>query len=149
MSQQSYEAPYIFGMHDPGAEQLLQNADKAGWVVVNHYIGHDPQDKSGVDFTPLTDQGVAVICRINNGREPGGAIPHSSLYEQFAQRVASFVAASNGCTHWVLGNEMNYAVERPGIVVDWSRHSSVDGPTPEQSDPYRHGIPVRYQHRTP
>ncbi len=144
MSQQSYEAPYIFGMHDPGAEHLMRNAGKPGWVVVNHYVGHDPQDLSGVDFTPLTDQGISVLCRINNGHESDGSIPHSSLYEQFAQRVANFIHASQGCTHWVLGNEMNYAVERPGIVVDWSRHSSVNGPTPQQSDPFRHGIAVRY-----
>ncbi|OUC07432.1 hypothetical protein RY27_14955, partial [Litorilinea aerophila] len=71
-------------------------------------------------------------------------IPHSSLYEQFAQRVANFVATSRGCKIWIIGNEMNYAVERPGIQIDWSRHPTIHGPTPEESDPMRRGLPVRF-----
>ena len=144
MTSKSYDAPYIFGLHDPGGEQLMLAAGKPGWVVVNEYIGHDPDDMTSADYSALSDLGIGVLCRLNNGREPDGTIPHSSLYEQFARRIANFISGSRGCNKWIIGNEMNYAVERPGIQVDWSRHGSILGPTPEQSDPFRHGIRVRF-----
>lgn len=144
MAERSYDAPFIFGLHDPGGERLMLSARRPGWVVVNEYIGHDPDDMTSADYSALSDQGVAVLCRLNNGREPEGTIPHSSLYEQFARRVANFVAGSRGCNKWIIGNEMNYAVERPGILIDWSRHGSIVGDTPEESDPFRHGIGVRF-----
>ena len=144
MTSTSYDAPYIFGLHDPGGEQLMLSAQRPGWVVVNEYIGHDPDDMTAADYSALSDLGIGVLCRLNNGREPDGTIPHSSLYEQFARRVANFISGSRGCNKWIIGNEMNYAVERPGIVVDWARHGSILGTTPEESDPYRHGIRVRF-----
>ncbi len=144
MTSKSYDAPYIFGLHDPGGEHLMLSARRPGWVVVNEYIGHDPDDMTSADYSALADLGIGVLCRLNNGREPDGTIPHSSLYEQFARRVANFISGSRGCNKWILGNEMNYAVERPGIQVDWSRHGSILGATPEESDPYRHGIRVRF-----
>jgi hypothetical protein len=58
--------------------------------------------------------------------------------------VASFVAASSGCKIWVIGNEMNYAVERPGVQVDWSRHASTRSTTPEGGDPLRRGLVTRF-----
>lgn len=144
MISMPYDAPYIFGLHDPGGEELMLAARRPGWVVVNEYIGHDPDDMASADYSALSELGIGVLCRLNNGREPDGTIPHSSLYEQFARRVANFISGSRGCNKWIIGNEMNYAVERPGIQVDWSRHGSVLGPTPEQSDPFRHGIGVRF-----
>ena len=41
-------ASYIFGMHDPGAEQLFKNASRTGWVVVSVQV--NPADFNG-DFT--------------------------------------------------------------------------------------------------
>ena len=119
-------------------------ACRPGWVVVNEYIGQDPNDTSSADYSALADAGIRVICRINSGREPDGTIPHSSMYDDFARRVANFVAGSQGCGNWIIGNEMNYAVERPGIQIDRSRHVSIQGATPEESDPFRHGIGVRF-----
>ncbi len=43
---------YIFGMHDPGAEQLSQNAGKTGWVVVAVQV--NPPD-SDSNFSALLD----------------------------------------------------------------------------------------------
>ena len=34
---------------------------------------------------------------MNNGYDPAGTIPHSSRYEDFAQRCANYAAASPGC----------------------------------------------------
>jgi N-acetyl-anhydromuramyl-L-alanine amidase AmpD len=139
-----YDSEYIYGIHEPGGEQLMLDAGFPGWVVFNEVVGCDPDDRSGIDFTSFSERGLGVICRLNHGHEPHGTIPHSSQYEQFARRVANFVAASRGCKIWVIGNEMNYAVERPGIQIDWSRHASVQGATPEQSDPLRRGLAVRF-----
>ena len=152
MPRSLIDSPYIYGIHEPGGETYL--ADPAGttteepvargWVLFTEAIGHDPEDRSGIDFTTFSNQGLGVICRLNHGYEPDGTIPHSSHYENFARRIANFVAVSRGCKIWVIGNEMNYAVERPGIQIDWARHKSHrDGPA-ENADPLRHGLAVRF-----
>jgi N-acetyl-anhydromuramyl-L-alanine amidase AmpD len=144
MTRPLFDTEYLFGLHEAGGEKLILDAGVSGWIVFNEAIGHDPADKSGVDFGRWSSQGLGIICRLNNGFPPDGTIPHSSLYEQFARRVANFVAASSGCKIWVLGNEMNYAVERPGVQVDWSRHASTRATTPEQGDPLRRGLVTRF-----
>lgn len=142
------DSPYIYGIHEPGGEQFMRSPDDAearGWILFTEAIGHDPDDRTGLDFSTFSNQGYGIICRLNNGYEPIGTIPHSSQYENFARRVANFVAISRGCKTWIIGNEMNYAVERPGIVIDWTRHagSRRDGP-PDAADPMRRGLPVRF-----
>lgn len=142
--QALFESDYLFGLCGAGGEHLMLDVGRPGWLLCAESVGHDPADRTGVDFTPYSSQGLGLICRITHAPEPDGTLPHSSLYEPFARRVAAFVRNSRGCHIWVIGNEMNYAVARPGIHIDWSRHASVHGPTPEQSDPARHGIPVRF-----
>ena len=139
-----HESDYIFGLYEPGGEHHMTEAGRTGWIVFSEAVGHDPDDRSGVDFSPFSDQGYGVICRINNGYEPDGTIPHSSQYEEFARRVANFVATSRGCKIWIIGNEMNYAAERPGIVIDWSRHRTKRTGAPDEADPNRRGVSVRF-----
>ncbi|MEM7131432.1 MAG: N-acetylmuramoyl-L-alanine amidase [Chloroflexota bacterium] len=138
------DSEYIFGIHEPGGEQHMLLAEKPGWIVFSEAIGANPSDLSGVDFRPFSDQHLGVICRLNHGYEPHGTIPHSSQYEAFSRRVANFVRTSMGCKIWIIGNEMNHAVERPGIQIDWSRHPSIFSDRPEQADPFRHGLAVRF-----
>ncbi len=104
--------PYIFGMHDRGAEHLLRS--KPGWVLVTEGIGADPNNHQGGDYTDLSSQGFGVIVRLNNGYGSAGTIPHSAEYDNFARRCGNFVQASRGCHIWIIGNEMNLANERPG-----------------------------------
>ncbi len=144
MAYQAVEPPYIFGLHEAGGEQLMPAARRPGWLLLDESIGHDPEARTGVDYSMYSEKGLGVLCRLNNGHEPEGTIPHSSLYRDFAQRVANFVEHSRGCDKWIIGNEMNFAVERPGITIDWSRHASARGGTPAESDPLRHGLPVRF-----
>ena len=144
MSRPLIDSEYIFGVHEPGGEQVMLTAGRPGWVLFTEAIGHDPADRTGMDFTTFSRQGLGVICRLNNGYEPAGTIPHSSQYEDFARRVTNFVAVSRGCKIWIIGNEMNYAVERPGIQIDWSRHATSRGGAPETADPMRHGLAVRF-----
>ncbi len=138
------DSEYIFGIHEPGGEQMMLSAGRPGWVLFTEAIGHDSDDYTGMDFTTFSNQGLGVICRLNNGYEPDGTIPHSSQYENFARRVANFVGVSSGCKTWIIGNEMNYAVERPGIQIDWTRHASSRGGAPEMADPMRRGLGVRF-----
>ncbi len=133
------DSPFIFGIHEPGGERHMRAAGRSGWILFSEVLGHDPQDLSGVDYTAYSDQDIGIIARLNHGYEPDGTIPHSSQYEAFARRVANFVNTSRGCKTWVIGNEMNYAVERPGIKVDWSRHASHRGGDPIEADPTRRG----------
>ncbi len=144
MTRPLLDTEYLYGLHEAGGEHLFLDAGRTGWIVFNEAIGHDPKDTSGADFTRWSELGLGVICRLNHGFPPDGTLPHSSLYEEFARRAANFVAASSGCKIWVIGNEMNYAVERPGVQVDWSRHASTRGSTPEESDPQRRGLVTRF-----
>ena len=71
--------------------------------------------RAAADYSRWADQGFGIIARLNNGYEPNGTIPLSSRYADFAQRCANFVRNSRGCHIWIIGNEMNFAVERPGV----------------------------------
>lgn len=102
---------HIFGMHDPGGEQLFINAQKTGWVTITVKV--NPPDSNG-DFTSLANANIGAIVRLNNGYSSDGTIPVSTQYDTFAQQCASFVASSRGAKIWLIGNETNFALERPG-----------------------------------
>lgn len=138
------DSPFIFGIHEPGGEQYMLEAARPGWIVFTESLGHDPEDRSGVDYSAYGERGLGIVARLNHGYEPDGTLPHSSMYEAFARRTANFVATSRGCKIWIIGNEMNYAVERPGVKVDWSRHRSVRGGPPQEADPMRRGLATRF-----
>ena len=103
---------YLYGMHDPGDWfGLLAGAGLNGWCLYTVAVGCDQNDRSG--------QGLGVpgliepLVRLNNGYAPAGTIPHPNRYADFAQRCANFVAASQGCTHWIIGNEIAMNWEWP------------------------------------
>jgi len=108
------QPPWIFGMHDPGAEGVIESKGKRGWIVFTEAIGHDPNDRSGKDFTPWTSRGHGVIVRLNNGYEGSGNLPFQNQYGNFAKRVANYIQASPGADIWILGNETNLPREWPG-----------------------------------
>ena len=112
---QAYNTPStIYGIHDPGGEHIMEECGVRGWIVFTHALGSDPKDMSGFDYRPWADKGHGILARLNYGYEPMGTIPYFHLCLDFARRCANFVAASRGCSRWIIGNEMNYAVERPG-----------------------------------
>lgn len=117
---------HIFGLHEPGGEQLMLDAGKPGWIVFSEEIGHDPNNFGGKDFTPWSNRGLGVIVRINHGYHPNGTLPISDLYEDFALRCANFVANSPGAHIWIIGNEPNFDIERPALA---SRNDG-SGPSP-------------------
>lgn len=122
MPRHAFESEFLYGLHDPGGEWIMRVAGCHGWVLFTEEIGFDPNDQGGSDrYAALSDEGFGVIVRLNRGYYPNGTIPHSTEYENFAQRCANFVRNSRGAKIWIIGNEMNYAAERPGVEIDWSR----------------------------
>lgn len=108
------ESAYIYGLHDRGGEDLmLHNGTAKGWVLVTEEIRANPNDKSGRSYKSLADKGFGVIVRLNHAYGNEGTIPHSSRYDNFAERAANFVQNSPGCHIWLIGNEMNLEREQP------------------------------------
>lgn len=105
---------YIFGLHDAGGEQLMLDAGRPGWIVITEELGADPQNHSGRDYRQWSDRGIGVIARLNHGYGDAGTIPGTGLQEIYSQRVANWVAASPGCSRWIIGNEPNHPNEWPG-----------------------------------
>ena len=111
---ESHFPKYFFGLHDPGGEDLMVDKQKQGWVLVTEELGADPHGPGGPDYRYLSNQGLGVIVRLNHGYGKKGTLPHSSRYDDFAQRCGNFVEGSKGCHIWIIGNEPNLAWERPG-----------------------------------
>jgi hypothetical protein len=108
------ESPFVFGMHDRGAEHLMQWAGKPGWVLVTEEVGCDPSDWGSRSYQDLNDKKHGIIVRLNHGYHDKGTLPRSNRYADFARRCGNFVERSKGCHVWIIGNETNLAVERPG-----------------------------------
>ncbi|MCB0165980.1 MAG: N-acetylmuramoyl-L-alanine amidase [Anaerolineae bacterium] len=104
----------IYGLHDPGGEHLMiVNGQAKGWVVVTEEIGSEANDRRSADYRTIADRGLGVIVRLNQSYGANGTIPREERYPEFAQRVANFVAGSQGAHIWIIGNEMNLEREQP------------------------------------
>ena len=133
---------YIFGIHDSGGEEYMRAARKPGWIVFSEVLGHDPNDLSGKDYTSFSRQGLGVIVRLNNGYYPQGTLPPSGEYANFARRCANFVSTSRGCSRWVIGNEMNYSIERAGTAAASGVRLHLDDSLAD--DPTLRSLPERF-----
>ncbi len=124
-----HESPYIFGLHEAGGEQHMSHAGRKGWLLFTEEVGSDPSDRTGRNYSHWASAGYGVMVRLNNAYKPGGTISYPARYREFAQRCGNFAEASQGCHHWIIGNEMNYWVERPGA------YASADMPFSRNPDP--------------
>lgn len=118
MTRPLNDSPYLYGLHDPGGEHIMSERGILGWVLFTEALGNDPGNQQGGDYGRWANQGFGIIVRLNNGYEPNGTLPLSNRYREFAQRCANFVRNSKGCHIWIIGNETNFAVERPGVQYD-------------------------------
>jgi hypothetical protein len=114
------ESPFLYGIHDhePAPTEFLNRiktgtGGTGGWVTATVAVGANINDFSGADFSALANAGHTVICRINYGYFPDGTIPVAAKWDAFATRIKNFVAASSGCTIWLIANETNLAAEWP------------------------------------
>jgi hypothetical protein len=108
------ESPYIFGIHDRGAEYLMSWASRKGWVLCTEELGCDAKSWASRSYADLADGGYGVLVRLNHGYHEEGTLPRSEYYRAFAARCGNFVERSKGCHIWIIGNEINLAWERPG-----------------------------------
>ncbi len=114
------ETPWLYGIHDhdPAPWEYLNRLSGAGvrgWITATVAIGHNPNDYGGGDFRSFQNAGHTVIVRLNNGYGDDGTIPVISEYDNFAQRCANYVAATQGADIFIIGNETNLANEWPKV----------------------------------
>lgn len=117
MPRPLFDSEHIFGIHEPGGEQWMLDAGRPGWIVFTEELGRDPNNFSGKNFLPWANRNLGILCRLNHGYYPNGTIPNSAFYEDFARRCANYVANSQGCKLWIIGNETNFEIERPPLVT--------------------------------
>lgn len=108
------ESPYIFGLHDRGGEHCMAWAGRRGWVLCSEALGCNPNDWRSKSYADLVDSGYGVIVRLNHGYGVEGTLPRSDRYKDFAARCGNYVESSRGCHIWIIANEMNVALKRPG-----------------------------------
>ncbi len=113
-------SPFIYGIHDhdTNIQEYLDHFSAGGvtgWVTATIAIGSNPNDTGGDDFRWIANQGHSVIVRLNNGYCGTGNIPTPDKYDDFAQRAANYVAATQGADIFIIGNETNLAVEWPPV----------------------------------
>ena len=133
MSRKPFESEYLYGMHDPGGEYIMREAGRKGWILFTEEIGHNPSHYGGTNYRRWSDEGFGILVRLNNGYYPRGTIPYSDQYENFSKRCASFVAGSAGAHMWIIGNEMNFAIERPQDRQGEQPPSFSISPAPEEA----------------
>ena len=117
---QGQESPFLYGIHDhdTNIQEYLDHLAAGGvtrWVTATIAIGSDPGNTSGDDFRWIANQGHTIIVRLNNGYCGSGTIPTPDKYDDFAQRAANYVAASQGASLFIIGNETNLAGEWPPV----------------------------------
>ncbi len=118
MARPMFDSEYLYGFHDAGGEGLMTDVGTPGWVVIVKEVGADPNDGSGDDFTGFSNQGLGVIVRLNHSfHAPNGTLPRPERYQDFARRCGNYVRNSRGCRIWIIGNEPNLSIERPGGEV--------------------------------
>ncbi len=131
-------SPHIFGIHavsivdDPGTKgpirSLYDNSGKKGWIFFTEQCGRhahtiNPNNDIRNFFWDWAQQGYGVIVRLNHGYEPGGTLPESRYYDDFAAAAARWVEVylkhpelSSDDYTWTIqiANEQNNPREHPG-----------------------------------
>ena len=131
-------SPHIFGIHavsvadDPYCRErirgLYDGTGKQGWVLFTEICGrHAHTINLNAEIRrrlwDWVDAGYGVIVRLNHGYEPGGTLPESRFYDDYAAAAARWVALhlkdagrSASSYTWTIqiGNEQNNPREHPG-----------------------------------
>lgn len=93
----------LAGLHDrEGASQVPDG----GWCLDTVALSENP-------VPPQYDTRIDWIARLNWGYGSTGTLPTQDRYNEFATRVAAYVAGSRGCSRWIIGNEPNLRREWP------------------------------------
>ena len=136
---------HIFGIHpdtitnDAGTRDpirgLYSGSGKQGWIFFTEICGktaHSIQDH-GIRgaYWDWVNNGYGVIVRLNHGYEPGGTLPISSEYDNFAAAAARWVEVNlkhpdmspDDYTFTIqIANEQNNPREHPGGLEHPTEH---------------------------
>jgi hypothetical protein len=110
------ESEWLHGLHASSWRNGFEGPtpERPGWVIFTEIASG-----SGGDYRQWSDAGYGAIVRLNHDYYPNGTIPAPDGYDAFADRCAEFVAHSQGCHIWIIGNEPNHSQERPhGIPIE-------------------------------
>lgn len=131
-------SPHIFGIHAvavsddaytrDGIRGLYTESGKRGWIFFTEICGRHahairPIPEIRQWLWEWAEAGYGVIIRLNNGYEPGGTLPESRYYRDFAAAAARWVevylkdsSRAAGDYTWTIqiGNEQNNPREHPG-----------------------------------
>lgn len=144
-------SPHIFGIHAVSVADdittvrdrirgLYQGKGKRGWIFFTEIVGRHAQS---IQFNAeirrrlwdWADQGYGVIIRLNHGYEPGGTLPESRFYDEFAAAAARWVelylkdanrAASSYAWTLQIANEQNNPREHPGGFEHPTEHITAE-----------------------
>lgn len=129
---------HIFGIHalsvadDPISREHLRGlhygTGKQGWVLFTEICGRHAHTINMIPeirrwLWDWADAGYGVIIRLNHGYDPGGTLPESRFYDDYAAAAARWVeiylkdaARSPASYTWTIqiGNEQNNPREHPG-----------------------------------
>jgi uncharacterized protein YraI len=143
-------SPYVFGIHAVAVadEQLMRDrirglyheSGKAGWVFFTEICGRhmhaiNPNPEIRRRLWDWADAGYGVIVRLNYGYEPGGTLPESRFYDDFATAAARWAEVyltdgdrSPSDFTWTLqiGNEQNNPREHPGGFEHPTEHITAE-----------------------
>ena len=61
MSRPLNDSPYLYGLHDPGGEQIMADQGVHGWVLFTEELGNDPGNQHGVNYSRWADQGFGIL----------------------------------------------------------------------------------------
>lgn len=139
MPRPLYDSEYLYGLHDPGGEDLMLGRGAPGWVFFTEAVGYNANDNSGRNYGEWSSRGLGVMVRLNAGYDGVGTLPFELYYDDFAARCANFARNSQGARIWVIGNEMNHPIEWPGAQWNWNRFP----PEPVSED--KRGEPITPQ----
>ncbi len=131
-------SPHVFGIHALALADdhhsrdrmraLYSDKGKRGWILFTEICGRHAhtitmQPEIRRRLWDWADEGYGVIVRLNHGYEPGGTLPESRLYDDYASAAARWVEVylrdpnrSPADYSWTIqiGNEQNNPREHPG-----------------------------------
>ena len=113
---------YLHGLHASSwIDGITPPSTKfPGWLTFTEIAGSE-----GGDYRRWANAGYGIIARLNHSYAPGGTIPTSDRYDAFATRCGAFVAHSQGCYIWIVGNEPNLSIERSdGIPIQPEQYAA-------------------------
>ena len=119
MSRPLNDSPYLYGLHDPGGEHIMADQGILGWILFTEELGNDPERPARRRLQPVGRPGLRHHRPAEQRvRAPTAPSRSPTVTPNLPRRCANFVRNSRGCHIWIIGNEMNFAVERPGVEFD-------------------------------